>query len=182
MIMKRLFILPGLAAILFLGGCLPSIGTEKDEVVQESEESVVETVIIPDVHLKDEFYLPLIPFKKSASRGLIVSNIHTKYDIQEVEEGLLRLSTKTFDPKTYYFQEGQYIDKDMAYSWLSRSSSDELGLNPPAIEGLNEEQLAEEAPNYLAHIVEDSIVPEITAIKRSAPCRNFDLGLCTQFN
>ncbi|MFJ7936532.1 CamS family sex pheromone protein [Sporosarcina sp. NPDC096371] len=156
--MKKLFILPGLAAILFLGGCLPSIGTEKEKDVQESEEGVVETVIIPDVHLKDDMYLPLIPFKKSASRGLIVNNIHTKYDIQEVEEGLLRLSTKTFDPKTYLFQEGQYIDKDTAYSWLSRGSSDELGLNPPAIEGLTEEQLAEEAPIYLAHIVEQNFL------------------------
>ena len=87
--MKRLFILPGLAAVLFLGGCLPSIGTEKEEVIQENEESVEETVIIPDVQLKDEFYQTLIPFKKSASRGLIVSNIYTKYDMQEAEEGLV---------------------------------------------------------------------------------------------
>ncbi|WP_318616394.1 CamS family sex pheromone protein [Sporosarcina sp. YIM B06819] len=154
--MKKLIILPGLVAALFLGGCVPSIGKEKEPVIQENEDSIEETVIIPDIHIKDEFYRTLIPFKKSASRGLIVSNIYTKYDIQEAEEGLLRISTKNFDPKTHYFQEGQYIDKDTALAWLARSSSNPQGLNPPAAKGGSEEQLAEEAPNYLAHIVEQN--------------------------
>ena len=79
--------------------------------------------MIPDVKLKDDFYRTLFPFKKSASRGLMSDNIYTKYDIQEAEEGLLRLSTQKFDPKTHFFQEGQYIDKDTASSWLSRKLS-----------------------------------------------------------
>ncbi|KAA0942170.1 CamS family sex pheromone protein [Sporosarcina sp. ANT_H38] len=152
--MKKLVILPGFAAILLLGGCLPSFGTEKKEVIQESEESIEETVMIPDVQLKEEYYKTLLPFKKSASRGLIVSNIDTKYDMQETEEGLLRISTQHFDPKNHLFQEGQYIDKETARSWLSRSSTDEAGLNPPIEEGMNEDTASEEAPNYLAHIVE----------------------------
>ena len=69
---------------------------------------------------------------------------------------MLRISTKNFDPKTHYFQEGQYIDKETTLAWLSRSSSKPEGLNPPAEKGLSEEQLAEEAPNYLAHIVEQN--------------------------
>jgi protein involved in sex pheromone biosynthesis len=154
--MKRLFIIPGLATILLLGGCLPSFGTEKEEVIQENEESIEETVMIPDVQLNDEFYKTPTPFKKSASRGLIVSNIDTKYDMQEAEEGLLRLSTQHFDTKTHYFQEGQHIDKETAQSWLSRSSTDEAGLNPPIKEGKNEDKASEEAPNYLAHIVEQN--------------------------
>lgn len=154
--MKKLILLPGLAAVLFLGGCLPSFGTEKEPVIQENEDSIEETVIIPDARLKDEFYGVLTPFKKSASRGLVVNNIHTKYDIQEAEEGLLRISTKNFDPKTYYFQEGQYIDRETALAWLSRSSANPEGLNPPAAKGGSEDQLAEEAPNYLAHIIEQN--------------------------
>ena len=63
--MKRLWlILRDLAAILLLGGCLPSFGTEKEEVIQENEESVEETVMIPDVQLKDEFYKTLHPFQE----------------------------------------------------------------------------------------------------------------------
>ena len=97
-----------------------------------------------------------MPFKKSASRGLIVSNIYTKYDMQEAEEGLLRISNQHFNPKNHFFQEGQYIDKETARSWLSRSSTDEAGLNPPIEEGMNEDTASEEAPNYLAHIVEQN--------------------------
>ncbi|MER2088429.1 MAG: CamS family sex pheromone protein [Sporosarcina sp.] len=154
--MKRLFVIPGLATILLLGGCVPSLGTEKEEVIQENEESIEETVIIPDVQLKDEFYKTLIPFKKSASRGLIVSNLYTKYDMQEAEEGLLRISTQHFDPENHFFQEGQHIDKETARSWLSRSSADKAGLNPPIKKGMSEDKASEEVPNYLAHIVEQN--------------------------
>ncbi|MEK5037052.1 CamS family sex pheromone protein [Sporosarcina sp. FSL K6-3457] len=154
--MKKLILLPGLAAVLFLGGCLPSFGIEKEPVIQENEDSIEETVIIPDTRLKDEFYGTITPFKKSASRGLVVNNISTKYDIQEAEEGLLRISTKNFDPKTHYFQEGQYIDRDTTLAWLARSSSNPQGLNPPAKKEETDENLAEEAPNYLAHIVEQN--------------------------
>lgn len=154
--MKKLGILPGLTAILLLGGCLPSFGTEKEEVIQETDESIEETVMIPDVQLKEEFYKTPIPIKKSASRGLIVNNIDTKYDMQEAEEGLLRLSNQHFNQKNHYIQEGQHIDKETARAWLSRSSANEAGLNPPIKEGMNEETAAEVAPNYLAHIVEQN--------------------------
>ncbi|GEN83716.1 putative lipoprotein YerH [Sporosarcina luteola] len=150
--MKRLLVLPGMAAVLLLGGCLPSIGPDKEEVTQETEEMAEETVMIPDVQLKDEFYRPLLPFKKSASRGLVVKNIYTKYDVQEAEEGLMRLSAQHFDPKTNFFQEGQYIDKDTASAWLARNSADPSGLNPPEAKGED----AEEKPIYLAHIIEQN--------------------------
>ena len=152
--MKRLFVLPIIAAVLLLGGCLPSIGPDKEEVIQENEEQVEETVMIPDVQLKDEYYKTLIPIKKSASRGLVVNNIYTKYDIQEAEEGLMRLSAQHFDTKNHFFQEGQYIDTATAKAWLSRSSTNEAGLNPPEAKGED----AEESPIYLAHIIEQNFL------------------------
>ena len=110
--MKRLLLIPGLVLMLLVGGCIPPLGGEDDELIQDTEENIEETVIIPDVQLKDEYYQTLLPFKKSASRGLVAEDrAGTKYDIQEVEEGLLRLSNQHFDPKDYYFQEGQYIDE-----------------------------------------------------------------------
>ncbi|MCG7345643.1 CamS family sex pheromone protein [Sporosarcina sp. ACRSL] len=150
--MKRLFVLPGLAAVLLLSGCLPSIGPEKEEVIQENEEQIEETVMIPNVQLKDEYYRTLIPIKKSASRGLVVNNIYTKYDIQEAEQGLMRLSAQHFDTKNHFFQEGQYIDRKTASAWLARSSTNEAGLNPPEAKGED----AEEKPIYLAHIIEQN--------------------------
>jgi len=157
--MKRISVLLGLIAVLLLGGCLPSFGEQDKELIQDNEESVEETVIIPDIQLKEEFYRTLLPFKKSASRGLILNNIRTKYDIQESEEGLLRLSTQYFDPKNHFFQEGQHIDEDMAISWLRRKSADNPdGLNPETTDKMSEEEIAEEAPNYLAHIVEQNFL------------------------
>lgn len=149
--MKRLLVVPGMAAVLFLGGCLPSIGPKKEEVIQENEK-VEETVMIPDVQLKDEFYRTLLPFKKSASRGLVVSNIYTKYDVQEAEEGLMRLSAQHFDPKNHFFQEGQYIDGATTSAWLARSSNNEAGLNPPEAKDKD----GEVQPIYLAHILEQN--------------------------
>ncbi|MCG3086396.1 CamS family sex pheromone protein [Sporosarcina cyprini] len=155
--MKRIWVAPGVAAVLFLGGCLPSFAPEKDEVIQENEEKAQETVIIPDVQLKDEFYRTFVPFKQSASRGMVVNNLHTKYDMKEAEEGLLRLSARHFDTDKYFFQEGQYIDKQTAGKWLARKSDNEEGLNPAgAPKGASAEEVAEQAPIYLAHIVEQN--------------------------
>ncbi|MCM3639177.1 CamS family sex pheromone protein [Sporosarcina luteola] len=151
--MKRLLVLSGMAVVLTLGGCMPSIGPDKEEVIQENdEEQVEETVMIPDVQVNDTYYKTVTPFKKSATRGLVVSNISTKYDIGEAEEGLFRLSAQHFDTKNYFFQEGQYIDGKTARAWLARSSTNEQGLNPPEAEGED----AEEKPIYLAHIIEQN--------------------------
>ncbi|MBB4825535.1 protein involved in sex pheromone biosynthesis [Sporosarcina luteola] len=155
--MKRIWVAPGLAAMLFLGGCLPSFAPEKDEVIQENEEKAQETVIIPDVQLNNEFYKTLIPFKQSASRGMVVNNLHTKYDMKEVEQGLLRLSTRHFDTEQYLFQEGQYIDRETAGKWLARKNDNDQGLNPAgAAKGSGADESAEQAPIYLAHIVEQN--------------------------
>jgi len=155
--MKKLSVLAALIAVLLLGGCIPSFGEQEEELIQDTEKSEEETVIIPDIQIKEEFYRTLLPFKKSASRGLIINNIRTKYDIQETEEGLLRLSTQHFDPKNHFFQEGQYIDEDTTRSWLGRKSSDNKeGLNPQTTKNMTEDEIADEAPNYLAHIVEQN--------------------------
>lgn len=156
--MKKILLMPALVAVLLIGGCIPSPGGQDEELIQDIEENVEETVIIPDIQLKEEFYRTLLPFKKSASRGLINNTARTKYDIKEVEEGLLRIATQHFDPKDHYFQEGQYLDRATVISWLSsKSEENEEGLNP-SIEGLSEDDQAEQAPTYLAHIVEQNFL------------------------
>ncbi|WP_342536300.1 CamS family sex pheromone protein [Sporosarcina sp. FSL K6-3508] len=165
--MKRTtkWLAPSVLSALLLTGCLPTPGGDQEKAVQETEESDQEMVLIPDEQIKDEYYRTPVPFKKSASRGLVVSNLNTKYDMQETEEGLLRLSTQYFDPKNYYFQEGQYIDRDTAKEWLSRKSNYEAGLNPAIKDDMTPEQIAEKAPIYLAHIVEQNYL-EMTDDKK----------------
>lgn len=155
--MKRFRWIPAAVVVALLAGCVPSI-KEDTEVLQNTDETkeVVETTIIPSMQLNDRYYRTLVPYKESASRGLVVSNIYTKYDIKEVEEGLMRLSQNEFSTEDYFFQEGQYLDSETLSNWLARSNQTEDGLNPAAPEGMDPEVRAKEAPIYLAHIVEQN--------------------------
>jgi protein involved in sex pheromone biosynthesis len=108
------------------------------------------------MQLDESYYKTLIPYKESAARGLVVSNIYTKYDIKEAEEGLMRISQNEYSTDSYYFQEGQYLDSETVTNWLSRSNKNEEGLNPPAEDGMDPEKRAKEAPIYLAHIIEQN--------------------------
>ena len=146
----------GILSAALLTGCVPAPSDDQEKAVQETEESEQEMVLIPDTQIKKEYYRTPVPYKKSASRGLVVNNLNTKYDIQETEEGLLRLSSLYYDPKDYFFQEGQYIDRDTAKQWISRKSNFEAGLNPAITEGMSPAQIAEDAPIYLAHIIEQN--------------------------
>ena len=66
-----------------LVGCVPA--AKKDtELTQDTQQEKAETTIIPIAYKLMNFYKTLIPYKESASRGLIVSNMYTKYDIKEV--------------------------------------------------------------------------------------------------
>lgn len=156
--MKRMMIGSSLAFLLFVAGCVPAPNNSEEEVIQDGEEKEQETVIIPDLQIRDEYYRTLLPFKESASRGLVVSNLNTRYDVREVEEGLLRLSAEQFSTEDHFFQEGQYITEEMALSWIRRNSEDNPeGLNP-AVTGELTAEIAEESPIYLAHIVEQNFL------------------------
>lgn len=163
--MKRLRWLPVLVATAILvSACSPK--DDSEELIQENEQENVETTIIPNHQLNDNYYRTLIPYKESASRGLVVSNMNTKYDMREVESGLMRLSQREFNTNDYYFQEGQYLDAKTVKYWLARESQtrdekEELqGLNPSHLDAngaeLEPTVKAEKAPIYLSHIVEQN--------------------------
>ena len=163
--MKRFRWISAIVAGMMLAGCTPSLNPD-NEVVQESEQAEVETTIIPNMQLSDNYYKTLVPYKESASRGLVVSNIYTKYDMKEVENGLMRLSQNVFNTDDYYFQEGQYLPADMVSYWLARENQttdkgpEYQGLNPSSLDAngneLDPTVKAEKAPVYLAHLVEQN--------------------------
>ncbi len=153
--MKRISWIPAMILLVLLTGCLPNL--KKDtEVINESKKSEEETTIIPNIQISEQYYRTLLPYKQSASRGLIVSNIYSKYDIKESENGLLRLSQRMFSPDDYLFQEGQILNTSTLRSWLARSSQTDDGLNPGRPEGNMTEELAKTAPIYLTHIIEQN--------------------------
>ena len=152
--MKSFRLIPALVAAAMLVGCVPA-AKEDTELAQDTQQEKLETTIIPNIAIKN-FYKTLVPYKESASRGLIVSNIYTKYDMKEAETGLMRLSQNEFDTENYYFQEGQYLAESTVSDWLNRSSRKEDGLNPPTTTAMTPEERATKAPIYLAHIVEQN--------------------------
>jgi len=156
---KRISWIPAMMSLSLLGGCIPSI-TNDTEVTKETEESDIATTIIPSLQLSEKYYRTLLPYEKSASRGLIVSNVYSKYDMKEAETGLIRLSQDKFSPDKYFFQEGQTLKTEELRLWLARSSQDPLGLNPAVTDDMTPEQRATEAPVYLAHIVEQNYLVE----------------------
>ena len=160
------WMLATVAGVMLLAGCTPK-DSDKEELMQQSEDENVETTHIPNMQLSDNYYRTLVPYKESATRGLVVSNIYTKYDIKEVEKGLMRISQNEFSTDDYYFQEGQYLSQSTVENWLARPNQtvneepENQGLNPSSVDEETGEQLepiirAEIAPVYLSHIVEQN--------------------------
>lgn len=156
----------GLILVLFLAGCAPQF-EKQQEVVQETDNSK-EKVIIPKYNISDKYYRTIPQFEPSKARGLVVSNLNTRYDIEEFETGLMRIAQNQFDPDNYLYQEGQYLDKETVELWLNRKFTKEqlkeeglkpkenIGLNPldPGKGDVDKRNAAN--PIYLAHILEQN--------------------------
>ncbi|TQR15467.1 CamS family sex pheromone protein [Psychrobacillus soli] len=161
---KKIIGIVMLVLLLIISGCTPSPNNET-EVIQNTEETTTKTVIIPSLQLDENYYRTILPYEQSASRGLVVSNLATKYDMKEVETGLLRISQNEFSPDKYLFQEGQYLKGSTISSWLARSNQTKDGLNP-SDEGLTGEEKAKNAPVYITHIVEQNyLIKEENTVK-----------------
>lgn len=151
--------------VLLLTGCAPNF-QKQEEIVQDQDSKEEETAIIPKYKISDEYYRTILPFKESESRGLVVNNVSTKYNLNEFETGLMRVATHNFDTEKYLFQEGQYLDKETVTSWLRRKytpaqlaerklkEEENLGLNPIDNEQGSIDERNERSPIYLAHILE----------------------------
>ncbi|HEY4554617.1 MAG TPA: CamS family sex pheromone protein [Bacillaceae bacterium] len=155
--------LPPLLAAMLISGCAP-VFEKENEVVQKKEEQK-DTAIIPNYQISDT-YRSIVPFVPSKSRGMVVANLQSNYDINEFETGLMRVAMEQFSPDKYVFQEGQHLDSKTVTKWLNRKytpeqlkerkldEEDNVGLNPVnAGKGSIEEQ-NEKNPIYLAHILE----------------------------
>lgn len=159
--MKKCFSL--LLAVVLITGCAPGFKDEK-EVVQKKDDQKG-TSIIPNYQLPDS-YRSLIPFVPSKARGMVVSNLNSRYDINEFETGLMRVAMGQFSPDKYVFQEGQHLDKETVSLWLNRKFTKEqlkernlkaeqnVGLNPLNDGKGSIEEQNEKNPIYLAHILE----------------------------
>ncbi|WP_110926376.1 CamS family sex pheromone protein [Bacillus massiliglaciei] len=163
--MRKSWVL-ALSLIFLLAGCAPSFNKEQEIKQDGKSESKEETAIIPKYKISDDYYQTILPFEPSKARGLVVSNLNTRYDIEEFENGLMRMAQTQFDPDEYLFQEGQILDGTTISKWLRREytkeqlkenkveAKDNIGLNPvdPGKGDIKERN--EKNPIYLAHILE----------------------------
>ncbi|RYG73319.1 CamS family sex pheromone protein [Lentibacillus lipolyticus] len=128
--------------LLTLAGCSPSLNNNEDEVVPNEEKSKQqEKSIVPSYQLSEENYRTILPYRTSASRGVITNQVMNRIDIGEMETGLRRLSKEYYDPEKYFFEEGQYLTSDMLYKWLDRN--------------LTEDQLKEELNKQVSFLEEN---------------------------
>lgn len=147
-----------------LGACAPNF-QQQDNVVK-TEEKDEEKAIIPKYNISDNYYRTILPFEPGEARGMTVSNINTRYDINEFETGLMRIAQHSFDPKTYLFREGQEIKRNTVRLWLNRKftaqqltdrkmkESDNIGLNPVLENTGDFKTDNNNSPIYLAHLLE----------------------------
>ncbi len=118
--MRNLYLL-GLAFLLLLSGCAPKFEQET-EVVQDSDKKA-EKAIIPRYNISDSYYKAVLPYKTGKARGIVASYINNRLDIDEFETGLMRIAQDSFPSDKYFFQEGQYLEKETIQNWLKRKRS-----------------------------------------------------------
>lgn len=144
--MKKRFI-GMIGAVLLLIGCVQE---PSEEIVQTDDDvSEQEISIVTSNQLSKENYRMVLPFRPGKARGVIDRQIYNRVDIDEMEEGLRRHSVDVFDPKEYYFEDGQYLTKEMVETWIDE-------LNPERPEMGSDPQQFRENPRYLSHILEQN--------------------------
>ncbi|MEK4300534.1 CamS family sex pheromone protein [Oceanobacillus sp. FSL W8-0428] len=131
---------------LILSGCTQQ-SSDEEEVVQDDPEQE-ETSIVPSNRLSGDNYRMILPYKPSEARGVITRQVANRVDIDEMEEGLRRLSKDYYNPDDYYFQEGQYFDSSRVTDWIDQ-------LNPEVEKG-SDEKTFRENPRYLTHVLEQN--------------------------
>lgn len=151
---------PLIISMVLLAGCTPGFGSD-NKVVQKSNNKK-ETSVVSSYQISDQYYKNIYPYKTSKSRGLVVSNLNTSYDIEEFETGLMRVAQRNYPPDDYLFQEGQYLTSDTITKWLNRKytanqlkkkglkEQDNVGLNPVNDGKGSAKQQNEKNPIYLA--------------------------------
>ncbi|MBA9028687.1 MULTISPECIES: CamS family sex pheromone protein [Bacillaceae] len=161
--MKNIIFL-GMILALLLSGCAPKF--DKEQAVVSEADSSTEKAIVPNYQISKDYYKTMLPFEESNARGLVVSHLNTRYDIEEFETGLMRIAQKDFSPDNYFFREGQILKGSTITKWLRReytedqlkekklSAKDNLGLNPIDTGKGDIADRSEKSPIYLAHILE----------------------------
>jgi protein involved in sex pheromone biosynthesis len=108
-------------------------------------------VVPVDYSINKSYYDVYEDYKPSIDNNYIVNNVNSKYDLEEVELGLMRIASKYFSSSKYYYQSGQYINKDKMKELLGVLNSN----NPEIINDINI------IPKYISYIYEQNYLNNI---------------------
>lgn len=145
--------------ILLLAGCA-TLDLDKDEVVKEEETKTKEEQqpsIATDHQLSKDNYRTILPYRPSEARGVITQQVSNRVDIDEMEESLRRHSKEYFDPKKYYFEEGQYLTRDLVLDWIDDLNPEEKEFDEDTSEK-EKKKFFKENPRFLSHILEQNFL------------------------
>jgi protein involved in sex pheromone biosynthesis len=158
-----------LCSVVIVGGCAPTF-EKQEQVVEENENNQTVKAIIPSFQISDYYYKTLLPYESSATRGLVVNNLHSRYDIDQFEAGLTRMAKERFPTDKFLFKEGQTLDKKTVEAWLNRKFTNEQlkerGLKESQNVGLNPmDDGSNKSPIYLSHIIEHNYLQKTSEDK-----------------
>ncbi|MCP3742521.1 CamS family sex pheromone protein [Rossellomorea sp. BNER] len=158
-----------LCSVVIVGGCAPTF-EKQEQVVEENENNQTVKAIIPSFQISDYYYKTLLPYESSATRGLVVNNLHSRYDIDQFEAGLTRMAKERFPTDKFLFKEGQTLDKKTVEAWLNRKFTNEQlkerGLKESQNVGLNPmDDGSNKSPIYLSHIIEHNYLKKTSEDK-----------------
>ncbi len=157
-------VIPTIASALLLSGCSMKIPMGEEEATPTGDDTAAEGVT-QAIEARDSYYQMVIPFKPAAARGLAQRQVSSSLELEEVELGLMRHSTDTFNPEKFAYQEGQLLNAEDVSRLLARKDKSNEGLtplNPAYADGKAEVEddkfvdANKKSPLYLASIVEQN--------------------------
>ena len=143
--MKRFVLV--LSLVLLFTSCAPKQVKESQVVEEEINEEVS---IVPSHKITKDEYRIMLPYEPSEARGAITNQLANRLDIDEMEEGLRRHSVGAFDPESYYFEEGQYLSKDLIFKIVDS--------NNPNRDKLKTREDHEKHPRIFSHVLEQNFL------------------------
>lgn len=169
---------------LFLTGCLPlnNLHPQDEKQTKKSEENV-EFFKTPEIKTYEKYYRTLlvtkgdeVQYSPGEARGEITGGPNNRIDIDELELGLMRLAQDSFSVDKYFYQAGQYIDRETIKNWLHRANDkpepnkaspfEQKGFNPAVPNNYNklalEQKLEvqEKYPKELSYVLEQNYLVE----------------------
>ncbi len=102
-----------------------------------------ETISEVEYNYNRSFYKVYEPYKSYIDNNYLMGKTFNRYDLREVEMGLMRISTRYFSPDKYYYQAGQYLTEEDLTSLLSvkklNKKDDTLNYQPQYVSYIHEQ-------------------------------------------